>query len=287
MITRAPRISKKKQDQLLKCFILDTPASKAAYYFKKMEDGTIKKITGHVDVSRPTANHYYRHFREIIYAASRRAPRFIGDVEMDQSVFGGMGSKHLRAHLAQLRKTLPYREYQAHAKIARAEHKVNVFGILCRGGNIYVQIIEHADKRTLMPIIRLVVEEGSTVYTDLWEGFADLGIDGYTHHKINHSLEYMNQQGHHANTIESFWSFAKGRLNKFKGVARTTLPLHLKECEWRWNQEDVGSALKSLLRDHHRNQHPKRARTPRRLSRLSRRKSPKDNGPASPLPSKS
>jgi hypothetical protein len=32
-----------------------------------------------------------------------------------------------------------------------------VFGILRRGGDVYTQIIEKADKNTLLPIIHLVV----------------------------------------------------------------------------------------------------------------------------------
>ncbi len=36
------------------------------------------------------------------------------------------------------------------------------------------------------------------------------------------------------NGMESFWSFAKRRLNKFNGY-KENFDLHLKECEWRWN----------------------------------------------------
>jgi transposase-like protein len=39
----------------------------------------------------------------------------------------------------------------------------------------------------------------------------------------------------HINGIESFWSFAKRRLQKFNCVAKETFYLHLKECEWRFN----------------------------------------------------
>lgn len=249
MISRAPRISAKKRAALLKCFVLDVPASKASYHYHKRRDGTSEKITGFVDVSRPTANRWYRHCRELIYMASRRAPRFFGEVEMDQAEFGGRGAKRLKSLLARYKKILPYEEYQKKAKIARAEHRVQVFGILQRGGDVYVHIIKKADRNTLLPIVRLVVEQGAIVYTDRWRGFSELGIDGYTHHSVNHSEEYVDQKGNHINGIESFWSFAARRLRKFNGVARTTLPLHIKECEWRYNQKDVAKALKALLAD--------------------------------------
>lgn len=247
MIERAPRITAAKRNKLLKCFAQDIPAAQASYHYRTDAAGVRYKVKGLVDVSRNTANLYYRHFRETIYSASRRAPRLFGEVEMDQTEFGGMGSKRLKAYLARLKKTLPYSEYQAKAKLARGEHKVMVFGILQRGGVVYTHLIKKADKRTLMPIIRMVVEGDSTIYTDQWRGFADLKLDGYTHHSINHSEEYKDAKGRHANTIESFWSFAKRRLRQFNGIHRTTLPLHIKECEFRYNNKDVAKALKALL----------------------------------------
>jgi transposase len=52
------------------------------------------------------------------------------------------------------------------------------------------------------------------------------------------------------NGIESFWSFAKRRLQQFNGVAKHTFYLHLKETEFRFNhrQTDLYQALLSLLK---------------------------------------
>lgn len=233
----APRISVRKQRALLKCFALDMLSwSKAGACAAK----TAK-------VNRTTADRYYRVFREAIYTASRKAPRFFGEVEMDQKAFGGRGRKRMQAYLKRLEKTLSHAAYLDKARKIRAEHKTQVFGILQRGGDVYVHIIKKADKRTLMPIIRLVVEVGTTVYTDAWRGFTDLGLDGYTHASVNHSVEYSDRKGTHINGIESFWSFAQRRLAKFNGISSHTLPLHLKECEFRYNNEDVLKALKKIL----------------------------------------
>lgn len=269
MIIRAPRIPVKKRNALARYFAMDLDATEAAKLAK---------------VSRPCANHWYRHFREIIFEHTRRAPRLFGEVEMDQSEFGGRGVKRLRALLARYKKILPYSEYMEKAKIARREHKVQVFGILQRGGVVYTQIIKRADKGTLQPIVRLVVEQGSTVYTDKWRGFSELGLDGYTHHSINHSEEYVDKQGRHLNGIESFWSFAKRRLQKFNGIARTTLALHVKECEFRYNHRDTETALRNLLRDRALPQRGKgnraraKRRTPLPKHAQSRRIDHTDNG---------
>lgn len=166
---------------------------------------------------------------------------------MDQSEFGGRGRKRMQSLLKRYAKILPHEEYMKKAKEIRKEHKVLVFGILQRGGLVYCHIIPKADKKTLMPVVRLVAEPGATVYTDKWRGFTELGLDGYTHRSVNHSEEYVAQDGSHINGIESFWSFAKRRTTKFNGIARTTLPLHIKECEFRYNNKDVATALKKIL----------------------------------------
>ena len=232
MIVRAPRIPIPKRNKLIKSFAMDLDATEAA------------KIA---NVSRPCANDWYRHFRELIFQETRRAPRFFGEVEMDQAEFGGRGRKRMDALLKRYAKVMPHSEYMKKAKAIRKEHKVLVFGILQRQGDVYVHIIKKADKATLMPIVRLVVEQGSTVLTDKWRGFTELGLDGYKHSSVNHSEEYVAKDGTHINGIESFWSFAKRRTTKFNGIARTTLPLHIKECEFRYNhRKDFTKALKLL-----------------------------------------
>lgn len=225
-------IPKKKQTALLKYFAMDLDATQASKLAK---------------VSRPCANDWYRHFREKIFETSRRAPRLFGDVEMDQSEFGGRGRKRMQTLLKRYEKLLTHKEYMKKAREIRKEHKVMVFGILQRGGDVYCHIIQKADKDTLIPIVRMVVEDGSTVYTDLWRGFTELGLDGYKHKSVNHSEEYVDRNGNHINGIESFWSFAKRRLKPFNGIARTTLPLHIKECEFRYNNKDVLGALKKII----------------------------------------
>lgn len=233
MITRTPKIAAVKRNKLIKCFAMDMDATKAAELAK---------------VNRNTANLWYRHLREMIYQECRRAPRLFGELEMDQAEFGGRGRKRMIQHLKHLAKKLPHSEYMRVAKEIRKEHKVMVFGVVQRRGLVYVEVIQKADKRTLMPLVRLVAEPGSTIYTDKWRGFNDLGLDGYTHKSVNHSEEYVAQDGSHINGIEAFWSFAKRRLTKFNGIARTTLQLHIKECEFRYNNKDnVLGALKQIL----------------------------------------
>lgn len=229
MSSRNPRISKVKFRKIIKCFVMDIDATRAAEIAK---------------VSRQCANRQYRHIRESIYKQSRFAPRFCGEVEIDQAEFGGRGRKRMQALLKRYAKQLPHREYMEKAKEIRKEHKVLVFGILQRQGRVYAHIVKRSNAKTLVPVIRLVVEDTSTIYSDQWRGFSKLSLDGYTHKSVNHSEEYVDSRGNHINGIEAFWSYAKRRVMKFNGIARTTLPLHIKECEWRYNLEGEFAHLK-------------------------------------------
>jgi hypothetical protein len=53
-----------------------------------------------------------------------------------------------------------------------------------------------------------------------------------------------------ADDVDAFWGLTKHRLAKFKGLNRSTVYLHLKECEFRYNNrnEDIYETLLELLK---------------------------------------
>lgn len=227
-----PGITAKQLRILMRHFELDQLASVAA-----------KNAT----VSIHTANRYYRAWREAIYKTSLKAPRLFGEIEMDQGQVGGINQKKLRALKKQYSR-LPHNEYWRRVQGLRDKNRVQIFTIAERKGQVFCQIIRFANERTLVPIIRLVVEQGSTIYTDKWRAYSKLASDGYFHHSVNHSDEYITKHGHHVNNVESFHSFAKRRLYKFNGLPRHTLVLHIKECEFRWNhRNNLAKALKAII----------------------------------------
>jgi transposase len=212
-VIRYKKISDYILRKVLRCFCEDLTATQTA------------KLTG---VSRVTINRYYKLFRQAIlqYQESINGP-VKGEIELDESYFG-KGHNHRRG---------------------RGTDKIPVFGILKRQGRVYTQIIKNARKRELMPIVKRLVERGSTVYTDTWKAYDGLVFDGYKHYRINHGKEeYGDGRGNHVNGIENFWSFSKRRLRKFNGIRRQDFLLHLKECEFRYNERGkVYAVLESLL----------------------------------------
>ena len=61
----------------------------------------------------------------------------------------------------------------------------------------------------------------------------DIGFD--KHFRVNYSANEFARGECHINGIESFWSYAKRRLQKFSGISTATFCLHLKETEFRFN----------------------------------------------------
>ena len=119
-------------------------------------------------------------------------------------------------------------------------------GLLKRNGNVYTQVVKNCSKKELEPLILKHTELG-TVYSDKWAAYD--GLINYTvkeHHRINHGADEF--ASNHINEIESFWAYAKLRLSKFKGIKRQNFILHLKECEFRFNNRDKkGAKLYKIL----------------------------------------
>ena len=125
-----------------------------------------------------------------------------------------------------------------------------MFGLLKRGEKVFVTVVPDCSRESLMPVIRGLILESSTIYTDGWKACDGLVLNGYEHYRVFHSENEFARGKSHVNGIENFWSFAKRRLAKFNGCNSAAFVLHLKECEWRYNHrhEDLLPLLKRLYR---------------------------------------
>ena len=83
------------------------------------------------------------------------------------------------------------------------------------------------------------IKPDSIIHSDYWRAYNGLVDFGYKkHYRIKHSDNIFAQRTNHINRIESFWSYAKRRLEKFRGLTNKMFNLHLKECEFRFNNRD-------------------------------------------------
>ena len=184
------------------------------------------KYGGDCRGERNTINSYYRLIREaIFYQSLKEYSLEEGESELDESYFGAKRVCGKRGR--------------------GAAGKTPVFGLLKRGGKVFVTIVPNCSKEALMPIIQGQI----TVHTDGCKAYDGLIVNGYDHYRVHHSENEFARGKSHVNGIEAFWSFAKRRLAKFKGCASKTFMLHLKEGEFRFRHrnENLYQIIKKLL----------------------------------------
>ena len=139
-----------------------------------------------------------------------------GEVEVDETYVGGRrrGGKRGRS----------------------GEDKTVVLGMKERKGSVKAQVIEDAKLRTIEPIVRRNIRQGSVVHTDEWVAYHKLGLRGYLHRTVNHSMEEWVQNGSHTNSIEGYWSqFKRSVRGTHIHISEKHMPKYLAEFNYRHN----------------------------------------------------
>lgn len=202
---RRSKISERKFRQIVRYFAMDFTASDVA------------QLTG---LTRKTVTLIFLRIRQRLAAECERASPYSDcEVEVDESYFGARRVRGKRGR--------------------GASGKTIVFGIFKRNGCVYTEVVPDCKKRTLQAVIRGRVALDTVVHSDGWRGYDGLVDVGYAKHfRVDHGHNQFVRGPHHVNGIESFWSYAKRRLQKFNGVPGRTFYLHLKECEYRFNKRN-------------------------------------------------
>ena len=211
------KISEAKTRQLVRLFVIDLTATQLA------------QVTG---LNRNTVNRIVVGIRERIAAACEEESPVKGEIEVDESYFG------------------PRRVRGVTGRGARK--KTIVFGLFKRQGRVYTQIVSDVSRATLQAIIRGRVDLESVIHSDGWMSYNGLVDLGYKKHfRVQHGENEFATKTCHINGIESFWGYAKTRLMRFRGLAKHTFYLHLKECEFRFNHrgEDLYQVILKMLRE--------------------------------------
>ncbi len=128
--------------------------------------------------------------------------------------------------------------------------KQPVFGIFCRNGYVWAEIVPDVESETLLPLIRKRVKRGSTVYSDTWRGYTGIAAKGYIHRLVEHNKEeFSDKRGGHINGLEGFWGYLKRNLASKGGIRRERLPLYPAEYVWRFNHRNytIDEQAKTLL----------------------------------------
>ena len=85
----------------------------------------------------------------------------------------------------------------------------------------------------MIPIIQENIEIGTTIYSDKWAPYFNLSELGYKHGMVNHSEEFVSEDGVCTNSIESLWSEIKVFLKVRRGYTKGQVEGFLDEFMYR------------------------------------------------------
>ena len=211
-VWNSSRLTEATKRRLLEFFVLGVP---------------IYRMRFRVEVSKPTAQRFFRLIRAMLAFEEECRIPFEGAVECDETTFGG------------------------HRKGKRgwgAAGKVIVLGILQRNGMVRVFPVQGRPGSEVIRLVRAHTKPGSLYYTDDWQAYGSLAVRG--DHIVVRKEAGRPKGRAHINGIEGFWSYAKHWLYPYRGVPRKTFHLFLGEISFRFNHrnKDIFPLIYKLLR---------------------------------------
>ena len=118
--------------------------------------------------------------------------------------------------------------------------KKAVIGALDSNGKVKAKPINDTKGTTLKAFIRKNVSGGSTVVTDEFRGY--MGLSGYHHKTVNHSVGEFVKDMAHTNGIESFWALLKrGYYGIYHHMSEKHLHRYVNEFSFRHNTSQMST----------------------------------------------
>lgn len=155
---------------------------------------------------------------------------FSGIVEVDETYLGGQWKN----------KPLKFKLESPRSKRGKGTTKQPVFGILCRKGQVWAELIDGVEADDIQPLIERQVIKGSTVCSDTWRAYTGIATKGYVHRCVEHGKgQYSDGSGGHINGLEGFWGYLKRKLAARGGIRREKIQLFLGEYIWRYNHRNL------------------------------------------------
>ena len=133
-----------------------------------------------------------------------------------------------------------------------------VVGIVGReSGKLQLEVVDHADQKTLEPLVVNTTKPGTMVYTDEWNGYNHLPELGRGHATVCHTPGHRewarDDDGDgvrevHNNTTEGLWTGVRNFLRNFRGVNKWFLSQYIAIFEWSNNMKTITiDVLRAIL----------------------------------------
>lgn len=197
-----------------------------------------RQLARHIKVTKDTAWYLQKRLRDAMKNKDKSLLK--GIVEVDETYVGGnVKNKHKKE-----RKRL----HSAGVVATGAMHKAPVLGLLSRSGRVSTEVIEHADGKTLKPIIHDRVDRSSIIVSDGFGGYHGLEKKYKGHEVVNHERDEYVKGIYHTNNIEGFWSLVKrGIVGQYHKITRKYLQLYLDEFSFKYNFKDVKNIFELMV----------------------------------------
>lgn len=165
------------------------------------------------------------------------------NVEIDETFVGG---KNKNRHKDKKVEKCQGRSYK---------DKVPVFGILERDGKLLAKVVPNTQAKTLVPIIKKYVTEGSVVNTDGWEytglvgSYEQRSVD---HEKHFYGITFVTELGEiitiSTNGIENVWShFKRMIIGTYYHVSKKYMQRYVDEFVFRFNTRNFSDSQRFNL----------------------------------------
>ncbi len=119
-------------------------------------------------------------------------------------------------------------------------NKKIVGGVIQRGGNARLSVLEGLDRKTLHEFInKHVSNDAEAIYTDEWPSYNGIGDSNTKHETVNHSQNEWVRGDVYTNSVENVWSLLKRSImGSYHKVSAKHLDAYLDELEWRFNNRE-------------------------------------------------
>jgi len=156
-----------------------------------------------------------------------------GTVEVDETYVGGKPRKGTGKH-----------------KRGRGTKKAPVMVLVERDGKAKTKRVDRVNAKELKGNIRAHVSKDAKIVTDDLSSYKGIGkeFEG-GHSTVNHTAgEYVNGEGEHTNTAESFFALLKrGHYGIFHSLSKHHLQRYANEFAFRWNHRKVTDGERMVL----------------------------------------
>lgn len=171
-------------------------------------------VCRNVSVSYKTAHRILMTLRSILYDSMEG--KFSGTVEVDEA-FIGKGSK----------------VYNWSAVCTRKQPIIGIVERESKRARLF--LVDNRNAKTIEKLLLEHIEEGSTVYTDSWRGYAGLS-EHYIHSSVDHSSGEYVRGNVHTNSIESVWGRFKRNIRRSHiKISAKYVQLYINEFCWKLN----------------------------------------------------